>query len=270
MSSSLECSLAGGQLPLFRSTISKDKKNKTKMSEKQKIAIFDIDGTIFRKNLQFELINELSWINVFPRKVRDQIVTLYTNWLEHKGTYEQYRLGLVELYEKHIKGCTLADVKRASEMVVSFHQDRTYIFAESLIKKLRSENYHLIAISGSPVEIVNEYNNRHLKFDAVFGSAYDLDEKNVYTGEIHNEPVKNKGTLVHKYMSEHPNLTLEDSYGMGDTESDVSLLEIVANPIAFNPNENLKAIAQQKGWRIVVEKKDVVYDITQCVNLNLV
>ncbi|MDD5396844.1 MAG: HAD-IB family phosphatase [Candidatus Moranbacteria bacterium] len=233
------------------------------MSEKQKIAIFDIDGTIFRKNLQFELINELSWIGIFPRKVRDQIVTLYTNWLEHKGTYEQYRVGLVELYEKYIRGCKLSDVEKASKMVISFHQDRTYIFAESLIKKLRSENYHLIAISGSPIEVVREYNKRHLKFDAVFGSVYDLDEKKVYTGEIHNEPVKNKGSLVHQYVLDH-NLTLENSYGMGDTESDASFLDIVANPIAFNPNENLKAIAQQKGWRIVVEKKDVVYEISLC------
>ena len=57
-------------------------------------------------------------------------------------------------------------------------------------------------------------------------------------------------------------MTFEDSYGIGDTESDASLLELVENPIAFNPNENLKAIAEEKGWRIVVEKKDVIYDIS--------
>ncbi|NTW27652.1 MAG: HAD-IB family phosphatase [Candidatus Moranbacteria bacterium] len=239
------------------------------MSEKQKIAIFDIDGTIFRKNLQFELINELSWMNIFPRKVRAQIVTLYTNWLEHKGTYEQYRLGLVHLYEEYIPGCKLVDIERASKMVVSFHQDRTYIFAEQMIDKLRKENYHLIAVSGSPVEIVREYDKLHLKFDAVFGSVYCLDEKGIYTGESQYEPVKNKGKLVQKYVQEH-NLTLEGSYGMGDTESDASLLDIVTNPIAFNPNDNLKKIAQEKGWRIVVEKKDVIYDISQCINANLI
>jgi HAD superfamily hydrolase (TIGR01490 family) len=238
------------------------------MSEKQKIAIFDIDGTIFRKNLQFELINELSWMSVFPRKVRDEIVKLYTNWLEHKGTYEQYRQGLVALYEKHIPGCSIKDVERASKVVVSFHQDRTYIFAEGLIKKLRAEGYHLIAISGSPIEIVKEYNNRHLKFDAVFGSVYRYDNKGIYTGETEYEPVQHKGKLVKEYVEEN-NLTLDASYGMGDTQSDASLLEAVDNPIAFNPNENLREIAKEKGWRIVVEKKDVIYEMTQCVNLNL-
>lgn len=227
---------------------------------KQKIAIFDIDGTIFRKNLQFELINELSWMNIFPRKVRDQIVTLYSNWIEHKGTYEQYRVNLVGLYEKYIKGCKLKDIVHASKVVVSFHQDRTYIFAEELIERLKRENYHLIAISGSPIEIVREYNRMHLKFDAVFGSVYKYDERGIYTGETYYEPVKHKGNLVKQYAYEH-NLTLEDSYGIGDTESDASFLEIVENPIAFNPNDNLKKIAQEKKWHIVVEKKDVIYNI---------
>lgn len=230
------------------------------MNKQQKIAIFDIDGTIFRKNLQFELINELSWMNIFPRKVRDQIVSFYTDWLEHKGTYEQYRTSLVDLYEKYIKGCTLKDVQRASKVVVAFHQDRTYIFAEQLIRRLKRENYHLIAISGSPIEVVKEFNNRHLKFDAVFGSVYDYDKNGIYSGIAKYEPVKHKGSLVKQYIYEH-NMTLEDSYGMGDTESDVSFLEIVSNPIAFNPNENLKVVARERGWRLVVEKKDVIYEI---------
>jgi HAD superfamily phosphoserine phosphatase-like hydrolase len=234
------------------------------MDKQQKIAIFDIDGTIFRKNLQFELINELSWMNVFPRKVRNQIVSLYTDWLEHKGTYEQYRLGLVQLYEKYIKGCNVRDVEHASKVVVSFHQDRTYIFAERLIRKLRAEDYHMIAISGSPIEIVREYNTRHLKFDAVFGSVYNYDKRGIYSGASQYEPVKHKGHLVKQYIYEH-NLSLDDSYGIGDTESDESILEIVANPIAFNPNENLKAIAQEKGWRVVVEKKDVIYEINKVI-----
>jgi HAD superfamily phosphoserine phosphatase-like hydrolase len=230
------------------------------MPKQNKIAIFDIDGTIFRKNLQFELINELSWMNVFPRKVRNQIVDLYANWIEHKGTYEQYRAGLVSLYEKYIPDCKLKDVERASKVVVSFHQDRTYIFAEELIRKLRQENYHLIAISGSPIEIVREYDRMHLKFDAVFGSVYKYNERGIYTGETEYEPVKHKGNLVKQYAYEH-GFALEDSYGIGDTESDASFLDIVENPIAFNPNENLKKIAEEKGWRVVVEKKDVIYEI---------
>jgi phosphoserine phosphatase len=91
----------------------------------------------------------------------------------------------------------------------------------------------------------------------------------VYTGATDYEPIKRKGDVLKQYVYEH-HLTLDGSYGVGDTESDASFLDIVEYPIAFNPNENLKKIAQEKGWRIVVEKKDVVWDMTQCVSSNLV
>lgn len=230
--------------------------------KKNKIAIFDIDGTIFRKNLHFELINELAWMKIFPISVRNALTEVYTNWLEHEGTYEEYRKALVELYAKHIKGCSRSDVLKASRIVVPFHAKRTYIFAEKIIKKFRAEGYHLIAVSGSPIEVVEEYNSRYLKFDYVFGSVYAVNGEDRYTGEAQFEPSKNKGNVVEQYMYEHK-LSFENSYGVGDTESDISFLKLVKHPIAFNPNQNLKAVAQKEGWMVVVEKKDVIYEIAE-------
>ncbi len=230
--------------------------------KKNKIAILDIDGTIFRKNLHFELINELTWMKVFPREARSELSTIYTSWLEHEGTYEDYRKALVKLYSEHIRGCSEKDVLKASKLLVPFHAKRTYIFAERLIKKLRAENYHMLVISGSPVEVVEEYNRQYLRFDGAFGSVYAVDENGLYTGEASFEPSRNKGSLVEQYLYEHK-LSLADSYGIGDTESDGSFLRMVEHPIAFNPNQNLKAVALELGWKIVVEKKDVVYEISE-------
>jgi len=35
----------------------------------------------------------------------------------------------------------------------------------------------------------------------------------------------------------------------------------VENPIAFNPDKKLKLRAEREGWKIVVERKDVIYQI---------
>jgi len=226
---------------------------------KKKLAIFDIDGTVFRKNLHFELIDELSWRGIFSKGARKTLVRIYANWLEHRGTYEEYRKKIVSTYEKELKGCFQRDVMDASRKVAEFNKDRVYIFTRDLIKKLRKENYTIIAISGSPIEIVKEY-NRHMKFDEVFGSVYGTDGKGIYTGKTIFEPVKHKGHLVGQYISEK-GITLEGSFGIGDTESDISFLKMVEHPIAFNPNLNLEKTARRKNWKIVVEKKDVIYDI---------
>jgi phosphoserine phosphatase len=185
---------------------------------------------------------------------------VYSSWLEHEGVYDDYRRKLVDLYAQYIAGCSPEDVKRASRILMPFHEKRTYIFAEQLIEKFRKENFYIVAISGSPLEIVEEYNRRYLKFDQVFGSVYSVGQDGLYTGEADFEPTKNKGHVAKQIIYEN-HLTFDGSYGIGDTESDVSLLELVEHPIAFNPNQNLKAVAEQKQWRIVVEKKDVIYEI---------
>lgn len=230
------------------------------MIKTSKVAIFDIDGTIFRKNLHFELIDELVWMKVFPIDVRKELTSLYARWLEHTGTYDSYRDAIVALYARHISGCKVQDVIVASQAVVSFHKKRTYVYAENLIKNLKKEKYHIIAISGSPIEAVEEFNRAYLNFDKVFGSIYETDKKGRYTGEEIFTPPKDKGGVIKKYLN-GKELILAGSYGVGDTESDAGFLELVERPIAFNPNSNLREIAKKNNWSIVVEKKDVIYDI---------
>ena len=233
----------------------------------KKLAIFDIDGTVFRKNLHFELIEELSWSGLFSKDARRVLVRIYARWLEHRGTYEEYRKKLISVYARELKGCRQKDVFAASKIEADFNKDRVYIFARDLVKKLRRENYIIIAISGSPIEVIKEY-NKFLKFDEVFGSVYETEGEGLYTGKTIFEPVRHKGHLVGQYISEK-NLTLKGSYGIGDTESDISFLKMVERPIAFNPNMNLERVARRRGWKIVVEKKDVIYDITNFKLINV-
>ena len=54
---------------------------------------------------------------------------------------------------------------------------------------------------------------------------------------------------------------LGGSVGMGDTLSDVGFLELVWTPIDFNPNRSLFEVARRRGWPIVVERKDVIYNL---------
>ena len=55
---------------------------------------------------------------------------------------------------------------------------------------------------------------------------------------------------------------MKQSIAIGDAWGDIPLLEIVGNPIAFNPSMDLAKVAKQKGWRVVVERKDVIYEIS--------
>lgn len=225
---------------------------------KKKIAIFDIDGTIFRRNLHFELLNELVYMGIFPKAVRDDLVRMYGQWLNNEGSYEAYRNKLIKLYEVYIKGCNQESIMKSARKVAVFHSKRIYIYAKRLLADLRKDHV-MLAISGSPVEIVKEY-AKIFNFEAYYGSVYEIDKNKIYTGKTIFEPTDDKGAVVKQFVAEN-DIALKGSFGMGDTESDAKFLELVDNPVAFNPNSNLLRIAKKSRWKIVVEKKDVIYEI---------
>ena len=92
----------------------------------KKLAIFDIDGTIFRKNLHFELIDELSWRGIFSKDARKTLVQIYANWLEHRGTYEEYRKKNNQnlLKQQREYWSDESHRKQASHRVKTFYQQR--------------------------------------------------------------------------------------------------------------------------------------------------
>jgi phosphoserine phosphatase len=72
--------------------------------------------------------------------------------------------------------------------------------------------------------------------------------------------ILNKAAIL-KRAVEKENLTLAHSIGVGDTETDVPFLEMVARPICFNPNMKLYKYAKRMKWDVIVERKDVVYEL---------
>ena len=55
--------------------------------------------------------------------------------------------------------------------------------------------------------------------------------------------------------------TRKGSIAVGDSDSDTPMLGSVEQPIAFNPNKTLFRHAEEQGWKIVLERKNVVYEM---------
>jgi HAD superfamily hydrolase (TIGR01490 family) len=236
------------------------------MIKPQKLAVFDIDGTIFRSSLVIELSHALVDAGIFPKSARKEIETEYLAWVNRKGSYEAYINKVVKIYIKLIADKRFSQVKRVAQSVINFQKDRVYMFTRDLIKKLKAENYLLIAISGSPSYIVSAY-AKAIGFDLFFGTELEV-KSGKFTGKVLNvDSAYNKAKIV-KDVAKKYSISLNNSIAVGDTEGDIAMLSLVGNPIAFNPNLHLAKIAQKKKWRMVAERKDVIYEIKSFEFLN--
>ncbi|MCL5435610.1 MAG: HAD-IB family phosphatase [Patescibacteria group bacterium] len=221
------------------------------------IAIFDIDGTIFRSSLTIELFNHLVAKGVFEPGFMKKVRASEAKWLNRQGHYENYVVDVAEAYKKAIVGKKKIDILAASRRVVAEQKLRTYRYTKHLLESIRGP-YFTIGISGSPLEIVSEY-NKFLKFDKVYGWEFGLDEKGRYTDVVLHVPPQYKRELIVRYVQNH-GLCFKKSIGVGDTESDIGFLELVERPIAFNPNSVLARIARKNNWAVVTERKDLVLE----------
>ena len=226
----------------------------------KKVAIFDIDGTIFRSSLLIELTEALIDEEIFPEKVRKTYEAKYARWLDRKGSYEQYISALVESFEKHLKGILYADFCRVAEIVVDCNKSRIYCYTRDLIEELKKKKYFLLAISNSPKIILEDF-CRELGFDKIYGRMYETGAHEKFTGKVLDEHlISNKANIMRRAVRKE-GLTLNGSIGVGDTESDIPFLELVERPICFNPNRKLYRFAKLNKWEVVIERKDVIYEL---------
>ncbi len=225
---------------------------------RKKVAIFDIDGTIFRSSLLIELVEELIRAGIFKPRVRRIYARDKVKWLDRKGDYEAYIMSVVAAFRRNIRGVRFSEFDRVAKRVVALHKDRVYRYTRDLVRELKKKNYYVLAISHSPKAAVDAF-CRHLGFSKVYGLMYEVDAKGKFTGGMmHEELIFDKAAILLRAL-EKEYLTLHGSVGVGDTESDIRFLKLVETPICFNPNQKLYRVAKRNGWKVVVERKDVVY-----------
>ncbi len=228
---------------------------------KKKVAFFDIDGTIFRWSLFIDYVEKLIEKDVLPKSLKDSYKKEYQAWLNREGSYEDYLKAMIQAFDENIKGVHIEDFKLAVKEALQGKEKRVYVFTRDLILKLKKKNYFLVAITRS-AKIAADIFAQSLDFDKVYGVRFEIDSEGFFTGKILDKEIFNKGSIV-KRVVEKENLSLKDSYAVGDTDSDIPMLELVDNPIVFNPNGKLFNYAKDKKWTIIVERKDVIYNLNE-------
>jgi phosphoserine phosphatase len=95
-------------------------------------------------------------------------------------------------------------------------------------------------------------------FDDYIGTVYER-TKSSFSGQKTIGSFEKDKTL--KQLVKKHGGGWEDSLAIGDSHSDISMLELVEQPVAFNPEANLFKHAKAKGWKVVIERKNMVYQL---------
>lgn len=222
-------------------------------------AVFDIDGTLIRWQLYHAVVDRMAKENLLGKHAHQTLHEARMVWKrrEHPDAFLEYEQALVKIYEEALPDVTTEQFDAVAAQVAEEYKTQVYTYTRQLAADLKQQGYLLFAISGSHQELLRYVADQY-GFDDCIGTVYERGGKR-FTGQKFIGSFDKRASLE-KLIQKH-GVSKSGSMGVGDSKSDVAFLEMVEQPIAFNPNRELFDVARRRGWKIVIERKNVVYTL---------
>lgn len=225
-------------------------------------AVFDLDGTLIRWQLFHVIVDSLGKTGRIDKNTYQDILDSRMAWKrrEQPDGFDRYQIKLIEAYNSVVTNLTQKELEELANSAFEEHKDQSYVFTRNLMKDLKAKGYMLFAISGSFTEVV-QLIAKHYGFDDSAGTMH-AKVGGKFTGEIDVIQYERKVDMLNDLKNKYQ-LTDKNSYAVGDSMGDYAILKHVENPIVFNPARELFIKAQEHGWKIVVERKNVIYELSK-------
>lgn len=230
------------------------------------VAFFDIDGTIFRNSLMIQHFKTLTKFEIIdPAIWYIEIKKVYTEWERRYGDFEEYLEVIAKAYLESLKGVDKSYMEIIAAKVIELNGDMVYKYSRDRIEWHKSQGHKVFFVSGSPDFLVSKMAEKY-GADEYRGTIYMVDDENRFTGEIFKMwDSVSKQKVIDELIEKH-DVDLLNSFSYGDTTGDLSMLRMVGNPIAINPNKPLfiairEDLELKKKIQIIVERKNVIYKI---------
>ncbi len=235
-------------------------------------AFFDIDGTIYRNALMIEHFKKLIKYEVIDASIwHNEIKNSYRQWEKRHGDFENYLEVLADVYLKELRGENRRHIDFIASQVIKVNGDNVYKYSRDRIKWHQDMGHKVFFISGSPDFLVEKMAEKY-KVDEYRATEYLVDEDENFTGEIIKMwDLVNKKRAINDFVKAY-DIDLDRSFAYGDTTGDLSMLRMVGNPIAINPNKRLlTSIREDQDLSdrtdIIVERKDIIYKLDAGVTI---
>lgn len=212
------------------------------------LAIFDLDNTLLSTDSDYawgEFLLEQGAVDARAyREANDRFMADY-----EAGTLDMDEFLAVALRP-------LAD--NTPEQLASWHQQFMIGWIEPHILERGEELIARHRASGDTLLIITATNRfitapiaERLGVDHLIAVEPEMKDGR-YTGRAVGTPSFREGkiTRLEEWLADKE-LSMESAWFYSDSHNDLPLLERVAHPVAVDPDDKLREIAKQRGWRII-------------------
>jgi HAD superfamily hydrolase (TIGR01490 family) len=218
-------------------------------------AFFDLDKTIIARSSTLAFSKPFQAGGLISR--RTVLRSAYAQFVYHVGGADHEQMEKMRQFLSAL--CAGWEVQTVRDIVAeTLHKvvdPLVYDEAVSLIEEHHGAGRDVVIVSASGVEVVEPIGEL-LGADAVVATRMQVADGR-YTGAIDFYAYgENKAAALRRLAEEH-NYDLSRSYAYSDSVTDLHMLEEVGHPFAVNPDRELRRVANERGWPVLVFTRPV-------------
>jgi HAD superfamily hydrolase (TIGR01490 family) len=226
------------------------------MAARPTAAFFDLDKTIIAKSSTFAFSKEFQAGGLISRGA--VLRSAYAHFVYLVGGADHDQMEKMRQFMSQL--CAGWDVQTVREIVADTVHNKidplVYDEALSLIEKHQAAGQDVIIVSTSGIELVQPIGEM-LGVDHVVASHLEIDDTGRYTGNIRFYAYAENKAKAIADLARKRGYDLSRSYAYSDSITDVHMLEVVGHPYAVNPDKDLRRVAREREWPILVFEKPV-------------
>lgn len=218
-----------------------------------RVAIFDFDGTLYEKETFQIMMEHLKNHPLYHTRYQSFFMRILPRYIGFKiKVYPEGRMKekSMQLYLNALKQLSQIEVETYfREIAADMREDFNPLVLSKLEQHIDDGDYVML-VSGSYtpfIQIVTE----QLGFDKVIGTDIFYENNTIdYSTPVYHINGLRKNEKIEEAL--HGKVVdWENSYAYADSLSDLSVLELVGNPVAVQPDEPLQIIAEERKWKII-------------------
>lgn len=220
-----------------------------------KVALFDFDGTLYPHET-FETLR--AHLKDHPKFKKN-----YKHFVRHFApTYFGYKMKLVpkikmqhralESYVLSFKGYSKKDIDGFFADVAKPMSTELRTTLLEKIKELKDENYYVVLISGAFIPLLESL-FKGVGFDYIVGSKIHYKGETLdYKSRFERVFADRKIDIIKEHFK-NKEVDWKNSQAYSDSITDIKMLELVGQPVAVTPDNDLLSVAQDKNWKILTD-----------------
>jgi len=218
-------------------------------------AFFDLDKTIIAKSSALAFSREFQAGGLISRGT--MLRSAYSQFLYLLGGADHDQMEKMRAFMSQlVEGW---DVQTVTEIVAdTLHNivdPLVYREAVELIDEHHAAGRDVIIVSTSGIEVVGPI-GQMLGADHVVATRLEVDDGK-YTGRIRFYAYAENKAKAITDLARKRGYDLAGSYAYSDSATDVPMLEAVGHPYAVNPDKELRRVARERDWPVLVFERPV-------------